>query len=282
MLEPLSHRTSARLDLFVFSSEDKTWVGEQINAKKTNAKVFAKQHFLKERTLRGWVRCVQHNVVTQQNKGRPRALDAIAERDLVNETVDACAAYQTLTKHELSHIIVTKATATNVRRGLSSLQANVSISTVKSLSRRLHLRNVPRQRKTHARVLAEHDPRNAYSQALLLNAFQTEISPHLILNQDSTQYIVTMNNCGENVLTIVHDEGNTDPPTRENPTGSNMCFAIKSHVLVSAAGSVAPMVLMFAESSMSPQALIVRKVTAISHSASDATAAGYLVFMKTH
>ena len=78
---------------------------------------------------------------------------------------------------------------TNVRRGGNDLPINLSRSTFKRKKKQLKIKYNKGQKKTQARSKAEADPRNAYSEALLFNAFQTNIDPHLIINFDATTYL---------------------------------------------------------------------------------------------
>ena len=285
MARPLSELLAKRvpydLSRSTLSSDEKSWLGQQILSKSIKPTAFANEHHLKVDTIRKWARQVKHNLLPHSKRGKPGILDEQAEQQLIEQLRQSRADQQTTSQSQFIELVSQKAVDTKVRRGQAPLVPDLSKRTLLNIRHRLHASVVGGQRKTRARVEAERDPRNAYSEALLLNAFQKGVSPHLILNQDSTQYIIAYNNEGKTMLVYVKDAHDTTPITTEVAGGSELSFAIKSHVLVSAAGGVGPMVLMFADETMSEDAILVKEVAGVTHSAADPTAIGYIVFMKT-
>ena len=273
--ELLERRRFVNLSSHKFSSADKKWLGEHLIDKKITA------HSICAATVRKWVRSVRQNIMILPTAGRPSLLDSTAKQEIVKELVTRRAADDTPKLSEFVTKLVEKSVESSKRRGGPGLEPKMSKSTVRRIQKILNTRAGKAQYKTQARILSEGDPRNAYSEALLLNAFQTGISPFLIINLDSTQFCLKNNNEGDDELVYFFDKNDQSPPTCQSVDGGDMGLAIKSHVLISAAGAVGPMVLMIADDSLGTDDLVVKKIVGISHSAADATSAGYLVFMKT-
>ena len=120
------------------------------------------------------------------------------------------------------------------------------------------------QAKTQARVLAEADPRNPYSEACMIKAFQSGIDPALIGNGDATQYFSRFGNDCEQMLVHVKDESVT-PITMTEKFSGDMGIFVKSYTMGTAAGHMAPMILVFSDPSMAENEMRVKKMVGVTH-----------------
>ena len=90
------------------------------------------------------------------------------------------------------------------------------------------------QRATKPRSsFAEVDPRNVITEAVLLNAFQSGVSPLLIINIDSTKYCIPKEQVN---MVVIKAQGEVDDLPATVAADSELDFAIKSHVLITASG----------------------------------------------
>lgn len=90
------------------------------------------------------------------------------------------------------------------------------------------------QHKTHARIVAEGDPRNALSMHALVVAFCKYLQSCMIGNFDATQFVVSQE-CPDQGFYIKQERaGNDNPLTGESNGGLD--FAIKYYHLNNAAG----------------------------------------------
>ncbi len=129
------------------------------------------------------------------------------------------------------------------------------------------------QTKTNARILAEGDPRNVLTMAIMMKCFCEHMNPKLLFNWDATQYEV---NHDKNMKTIVILNEIDDIPPTIKSSGS-LSFFVKHYHLHNALGYVAPPVYVIANDALQPEDLVARQVTDIGFNGGTA----WLCFTKT-
>ena len=207
-------------------------------------------------------------------------MDETAKEELIKELKSRRQAQDTVTSREFAQLVQQKAKETNVKRGGNDLDVEISDDTIRDIRNQLNAATTTGQSKTEARVKAEADPRNAYSEALMLNAYQSNIDPALILNCDATQYFVRNSGEGDDLLVYIIDVTDDSPVTKIAQNTGDMGIFVKSYTLVSASGSMGPMVLVCADDSLDEDGLVVKQLNGISH-IKDSSFYGYVVFTKT-
>lgn len=144
------------------------------------------RHGLSPRTCQRYKNSVSHGSIVHDSH-RPLFLDSTSSVAIVQTIKDARTNMHALTVSQFTSLTQQQALFTANRHHRPPPSKHLSRWTI---SRFKHANNISfglGQSKTHARLLAEADPRNALSEALVLSAFQDQISPHLIINTDSTQ-----------------------------------------------------------------------------------------------
>jgi hypothetical protein len=229
----------------IMTAEEKLQLGKDINSKKFKISELQKRFNLSERRLQRYAKAEREGRVLHGTGGHPVKLDAEAKEEVKAFLVAGREANQTPNAAELRQKVAESVVQTNTRRGDSDAKKSYSKTYFLLLKKELSITEGEGQEKTAARIAAEADPRNAYSEALLFNAFQTGLSPALILNADATQYCVAVDNEGATNLVWVRDAKNTSPPTAEAPAGGGLNIFVKSMVLIGCAGHFSTVVTYF-------------------------------------
>jgi hypothetical protein len=224
----------------------------------------AKQHNLNPSTVRNWVSLDAHNKVMRDNVGKPGLLDELAKAESIEVLKKKRKAQNLPNREDYREILSKKAVETNIRAGKNDLEVNISDSSFKKLKTELNVSVTKGQAKTQARVLAEADPRNPYSEACMIKAFQSGIDPALIGNGDATQYFSRFGNDCEQMLVHVKDESVT-PITMTEKFSGDMGIFVKSYTMGTAAGHMAPMILVFSDPSMAENEMRVKKMVGVTH-----------------
>jgi hypothetical protein len=245
-----------------------------------SASTVAREHNLNASTVRGWVSRVKSGKGISDSVGRPWILDDISHEDITQQLTKKRKSQNTATSQEFMETIKRSASETNVRRGKNNLLLNPSQSTINRTKQRLNAASTAGQSKTNARIAAEADPRNSYCEALMFNAFQQDLDPSLIVNLDATQYFSPYGNEAEQLLIHIKDINDRSPITRQAADSGELGVFVKSYTMGSAAGHMAPMVLVFADESMNENEVITHKFPGLSH-VPDPSAYGYIAFTKT-
>jgi len=261
--------------------EDKQLIGDLIIDGTLTARELAERFHLDVRRVERYAKAIRDGRPFFVPHGRPAKLDDIAIESLKAFLKTKKDSQDTANDSEFEQKVREAMVETNVRRGGSDLAVKLSRTWLWRLRRDLHAARTAGQIKTRARVAAEADPRNAFSEALLFKAFQEGISPHLIANIDSVQYVLSPDNEGAQQLVWIPEASDDSPATDTAPSSGDLNFAIKSHVLITAAGAVGPMVLMIADPDLDPEDLVVKSLVGLTHSAADPTAEGFLVILQS-
>ena len=252
---------------------------DQIKSQNKTSNQVAQEHNLNAATVRQWLSRSHHNHYFNDNEGKSRLIDDIRINETILELKAKRKSQNLPDVEEYNEILLQKAIDTKVRRGGNDLPVNISSSTRKRVKLDLNASLTKGQVKTSARVKAEADPRNSYSEACMFNAFQAGIDPALIGNADATQYFSRFGNEAEQMLVHVKDDDVT-PITMTEKFSGDMSIFVKSYTMGVAAGYMAPMVLVFSDPSMGEEDIRVKKIVGISH-IPDAMKSGYVVFTKT-
>lgn len=259
----------------------KMFLEEQLSDK-ISCRSFVQAHGIPRSTFRDWV----HGYETWQNtgmlllhetKGKPKKLDEVGVGDLKASVIARVRAQNTPSKLEFKDMVKAQIVNTRKRKGIDIGEGTCSDRYIYELKKKFDFSEGVRQFKTHARITAEADPRNAYSMYVMVKAFCSELYPEMIFNWDATQYVVEPEKNGTGIF-IKSELPNNSPLTAESEGG--LAFAIKLYHFHNAAGYCAPTVFVIADDSMGPEEFKVFKVPKLtSHMNQDSC--GWLCFTKT-
>lgn len=241
---------------------------------------WATNHNLPVGTVKHWYtqycKMINTGINTFHDKGgRPPALDESSKQSIKEKVIQATRAQTSLTKRKFRELCGEEHIETLKRRNIACCNRKLHSKTIKTYFNSIEAATKQGQSKTNARIVAERDPRNAYSMHAMVAAYCEELVPHLIFNWDATQFVISPE--GETVL--VYIKGELDGPLTQESSGT-LGYAIKLYHLHSAAGIPGPPVFVIADSTLGDSEYIVEKVLGLGNT-NDPSAYGYLVFTKT-
>jgi transposase-like protein len=280
MIQDDLYRSCKQYNISDISGETKRSIAMMALSGEKKASDLATEHGINASTVRNWVSKLRRGYGLCESGGRPTVIDAKGETDIIEELRSRRKAQHTATASEFARIVEKAAKESNIRRGKNDLDVSVSKSTLKRTRECVNAAMTKGQAKTKARIEAEADPRNSYCEALMFHAFQTGIDPELIANADATQYFSPNSNDAEELLIHIEDLTDNSSITREAAESGDMGIFIKSYTMGTAAGHMAPMVVVYADDSMKEHEVSVKKFVGLSH-IPDASAYGYIAFTKT-
>ena len=148
-----------------------------------------------------------------------------------------------MTTYKFRDYITEEIGASASRRGVAEAKFQVSRNTIGRIMSELNASAVEAQKKTHARIFAESDPRNNYTMGIMLYTFCMALVSNMFFNWDATQYTVSLDNTGK--VIIVKIEGDTEPVS-----AGTVPISIKHFHLHNAAGEVCAPVFLVADDSL--------------------------------
>ena len=300
---PFANLRNIDLSSRKLSVDQRIYIGQEVASGRSSGADMARKYNLQPRYVTQQAEKVRHGSAFNKKPGHLSHLDEEAIKVVHDRVRTKRSLDLTSSEGEFIDLLIDQRTETKKRRGGNDLRETVSKSFVNSLIHDQDFKKGNPQRKTMARITAEADPRNSYSEALLFEAFQSGLDPALILNMDATQYFSPYNNEGtDTVLGFISTTGSASfcffwccaglfkcvwekdkldsPVTCPASESGEMGIFIKSYTMGSAAGFMCPMVLVLADDTLGVEDIRVFKIAGISH-LSDATSYGYLVFTKT-
>lgn len=210
-------------------------------------------------------------------QGRRAKVDDIGIENLRAQITDAKSKKKSLTKKEVTALIILEVDATSERAG-EAPNGKISKTSLKRVRALIESTNVKGQHKTAARIDAEEDPRNCFSMIAMCYAFAKGLISAMIFNWDATQFKV----CGDTSYNVeivsCKNDGLTMPSTRQSP-GETDIF-VKLYHYHNAAGNVASPVYCVACESMAADDFLVKPIIGLGSDAAIGST-GYLVFTKT-
>lgn len=129
-------------------------------------------------------------LILRDSGGRPTKLDAKGVQEALGTIQSLVDAQNTQLKEGVGVILGMAASATMNRRGEASV-LQISKTYLHNFRQKYGLVEAQLQLKSDARIEAEADPRNPYSMICLVEAYCEGLDRNLIMNWDSTQYIVS-------------------------------------------------------------------------------------------
>jgi hypothetical protein len=178
--------------------------------------------------------------------------------ELVKKIIsDSCRRQKSLTPAQFRHLLLKASEVAKTQRGLAPTGVTCSRQYISDFKKYYDVGSQEVQFKTHARIEAESDPRNAYSMHVMAAAFCEDLSPNLIFNWDATQYVVSYDPESKGVF-IKSEKADDSPLTAESSGGLN--FAIKLYHFHNANGCCADPVFVIADDSMSENDVVIHKI----------------------
>jgi hypothetical protein len=260
--------------------EQKNWLADQVNNKINEASVYAKRYNIPCANIRKWAQRKRDGVILKEGKGVYGLLDEISQKSIAEKVSKKRKAQNALQNHDLRILLNEESVETKKRRLMNDLEVNVSDSTVRKYKKVVKCKKKKGQRKSTARIKAEYDPRNSYCEALMFEAFQKDILPELIFNSDATQYFAPVGECSLIKCVYLDDDEDSGPVTYNDDFSEEMGIFVKSFTIITAAGHMGPMVLLFADESMNDNDFKTIKIKGLSHLC-DSGHIGYIAFAKT-
>lgn len=256
------------------------WIADGVLQGRFTALEIAKRLEISRATVNAWVSKRRAGHIFMDCSGRPTLLDLTAQQAVVSTIKSRKKADKAMIRSELRGVLTNAIKDTRQRRDVGENVAAISTRSLYRYKKNLTIKATKGQKKTHARAAAEFDPRNSFAEACMIEAFQTGISPHLILNMDATQYFsVNGKDSVDDALYIV-DKSDKLPVSKSGPDDDEMGMFIKSYNLASASGCLGPMVLLFADATMDATDIRVIPCAGVSNSP-DLDKSGFIVFTKT-
>jgi hypothetical protein len=183
--------------------------------------------------------------------GRPAIIDKEGEQNLAKLLADCHKEQRSPNKRSFTELVAAEATNTKRRRGIGGEAKTPSWHTVNRLKIKLQVTQGQGQTKTHARIAAESDPRNAYSMICMVKAFCDQLSPEMIGNWDATQFVVQSDG-DTTLLYIKNEDTDTSMPLTTEGSGE-LGIGIKLYHFHNANGNPATPVFVVADESMDPE-----------------------------
>lgn len=262
------------------STEEKIEVVEHFIKSQKTLRKYADQRELAYTTLNRWfhyyVDLMQTGVSKFHDKpGHPALYNEEAIETIIDNLVKAQEGQRTYTEAGFREMCYEVLSAAKAKENRAPAYYEPSKSTLGRLKRVIKVTKRAVQLKTPARVVAEADPRNAYTMYVMVQALCQDLDPNMIFNFDNTQYVIDKDASGRFVCVKTEKNG---PLTAEG-TGK-LGLAVKSYHLHNANGYSSEMVIVIADDSMDENALKVHQITGFgNNNAIDSV--GYLVFTKS-
>jgi hypothetical protein len=213
--------------------------------------------------------------------GRPFALDAIAEAEIIQHFTVARKNKNASFSSKTGDLFMKKANETAERRGNHgkvNKTGRLDKNTEAKSKKRLGITKRRPQTGTDARMRSCFDFRMTYTMWVMLAAFTKLLWRQCIWNIDATQFKIS-ENFADDTVDIIKDEED-DSPISTNSAGKEIGIAIKWMQMGSAHGESAPLVLMVALKDMKEDQFYVAEIPGLS-STTDVGRVGYLVFCKS-
>lgn len=277
MQNPFPNRRNIDLSSKCLTPDEKRWLAHEVVDLNLPTTQVARKYNIKADTLRHYCQRYRDGQGLHGCKGRPALLDSASIDALMSKVKNAAQAQNAFLEADFKVTLMDEAKATRIRRGDNSIVSDISKTSSINYKHHINASTVSGQFKTKVRVEAEADPRNSYSEALLFNAFQSNIDPLLIVNMDATQYFCRNDNEGKSKLVVIDRSA---PATTTASSSGEMGIFVKSYVMCSAAGYIGPMVILFAIDSLNDEVCESHEVPGLSHFPSTDTS-GFIVFCKT-
>lgn len=244
---------------------------------------FAAKHNIAPTTFCGWYKNYTKYKETGElqlcgKRGRQALIDAEGLLKVKQKISELNKSQKSANKGELKKILVENINLTLGRRGYAPTAETLSDNAIKKYKELCDIGKGTVQHKTHARIVAEGDPRNALSMHALVVAFCTNLVPQMIGNFDATQFIVDQENPDEGYC-IKQERADDNIPLTAESTG-RLNFAIKYYHVNNGAGYTTPPVFNVALPEMGEGEFFVEKIHGLGSSRSQLDY-GYVCFTKT-
>jgi hypothetical protein len=262
------------------NKEGKRRIAELYIEEEVDIRTFAENHKLAKSTVgdyvKKYVKLVSEGVDDFHDKGgRPPLLDEQGVAEL-KANVGTKKNQKGMNKRTFRLAVTSASTSTNARRGKGPQKKPPSRQTIRRVKKAANLGEGKGQVKTSARIVAEGDPRNAYSMVCMASAFCQQLRPEMICNWDATQFVIQSD--GDNTLLYVKDEDDEAPLTMQG--SGELGFAIKLYHLHNAYGNPGPAVLVIADDGLKEDDVKIYRVPGLGNTAAVGDV-GHVCFTKT-
>jgi len=236
---------------------------------------FARNHRVHKDAIHYWIRRYNQGQHIYEYGGRSRTIDSQAMMDIKAAVNQAQREKNPPTIQETRAIIVREANNTRKRHHEAPKPTYSDNSTRKAMKACEIVPRMP-QKITTARLNACSDLRMSYTLYIMLKACTESLSPAMMWNWDSTQFITNTSGTSEKVCVIKN--AINEPVTAV--ADDTLPVAMKWFHMASANGEYAPFVLMVAIKELKPNQFFHYEVPSLSQSAHSALT-GHLCFCKT-
>ncbi len=249
---------------------------------KVSLRAFCGNHAVPVSTFRDWYRHYlvfrKTGEITMGRKcGRPPLIDEKGIEDLQKRICVRTNQQHTPDASDLNALLVDTINETSVRRGKAPSAESLSRPSKLKYQELANIEKGKVQHKSHARIVAEGDPRNALSMHALVVAFCQNLKAPMIGNFDATQFIVS--NEGSDTGYFIKPERLDDTPLTAESNGG-LDFAIKYYHVNNAAGYTSPPVFNIADPNMSEEDFIFYQIPGLGTNREQCNF-GWLCFTKT-
>ena len=266
-------RVTRFLDFSVIDLElaDKFYVCEMYHRQRNTSgelslRTFAAHHSIASSTFHDWYGYYLHFLETGvikmgKKRGRKPAIDEYGVEELRKLIMERNVTQRTPDGTEINQLLVQVANTTRERVGRGQNVESLSRTCKRKYLEIAEVEKGKVQHKTHARIVAENDPRNALSMHSLVVAFCRHLPPCMIGNFDATQFIVSQER-SDTGFYIKHERAESDSTLTGESTGG-LDFAIKYYHLNNAAGFTGVPVFNIADKNMDDSAFEVSKISGL-------------------
>lgn len=265
-----------------FYPDEKKLVCQHIEEGGLSIRKFAEDHKLKKSRIGKWMKHWKAfkssgiDKFGEDKPGRPPKMDQHGSLHLCDFLKQGRRSQQAPTAAELNSKIRAEIQATAARKGVGNELGNCSRSTIWRIWKTHNCEEGKCQLKTHARIINEADPRNAYTMACMLWAFCAILSACMCYNWDATQFY--MSDDVSDMAVYIKGDSCRVPLTRESSGGLGV--SIKYYHFHNAAGEAAPAVYVIADESFSEGEFFVLPIIGLGNS-TEVGSKGYLCWCKT-
>lgn len=247
-------------------------------------RAFAEKHNVASSTFSDWYQKYKKFKETGElqmcgKRGNQSLFDEASIEKLQKGIIERKRGQKCLNKSELLTLMVNLANETRANRGYAPSVVDISEKSVRKYKKVADIGEGKIQHKTHARIVAEADPRNALSMHALVVAFCKDLYPAMIGNFDATQFKITQEAPDKGFYIKQERVESDDKPITAESNG-RLDFAVKFYHVNNALGYTAIPVYCIAVPEMTETQFEYHKIHGLGTNREQSNY-GYVCFTKT-